>query len=462
MKNIIWLLIIIWSVGCGNASHIQSNRFNFTTVKESNLPAEQLKILAALKQQPDIMVHKDRIYRTPQIWKNMEVRGTWQHLVIDADGQWTAASYGRVSEKELPNKVVELNKAQLISAAMSNRRENFRVLSNSKQVLIHGLWGYTPHVLVDVMARDESQVYEATISKKGRLVRLRPKGFELASGLARVYPGNPSQTSLEEIEIKNLAGDGRLSAPWLELQSAINELPYDKNNIFLFQPAEMIFSAVQAYFFAARAMDWYRTQLHLELKKPLSIKVHVGSTPHSNVAFYYNNQVRLGEGDGIQYQGMARDPSIVTHEVSHAYVEMLSGLPFEGEGGSYSEAFADFFTAIQLSNPHMGNYAYKKGPYKRSLENNLRADKDFRKAMYNDSQIISGTFWDFTKVLEHSVVESLAVEFLVRLGPGGQFQDFTGVLKESATAQNLSKSQVQSIQEILEKRGWIKSGEAWQ
>ena len=461
MKNLIWLLFSIWIVGCGNASHIQSKRFSFSESKVSDLPSEQLKILTEVSHQPELSIQKNKVYRSPQVWKNMEVQGTWQHLVADESGNWTTASYGRVDEKELPKKIGELNKTQLISIALLNRKDEFYVLPNAKPVLVRGLWGYKPHIQVDLMARDESQVYEATISKKGRLIRLRPKGFELASGLARVYPGNPNLTPLEEVEVKNLTGNGRLSAPWLELQSAVNEVPYDKNNVFLFQPSELVFSAVQAYFFASRAMDWYRTQLHLELKKPLSVKVHVGSTPKSNVAFYYNNQVRLGEGDGIEYQGMARDPSIVVHEVSHAYVEMLSGLPFEGEGGSYSEAFADFFTAVHLSNPNMGNYAYKKAPYKRSLENGLRADRDFKKAMYNDSQIISGTFWDLTQVLEHSAAESLAIEFLIRLGPGGKFQDFTSVLKESVLAQNFSKQQIQAIQSVLEKRGWIKDGESW-
>ncbi len=461
MKNWILILVTIWIVGCGNVSHIQSNRFNFAKSKVQSLSPEQRKILTALTHESEVSLQKNRIYRKPQLWKNMEVQGTWQHLVTDKEGNWTAASYGRVDEKELPRNVTELNSSQLITSAILNRKDDFYIIPNSKQILIKGLWGYKPFVQVDLMARDESQVYEATISKNGRLIRLRPKGFELASGLARVYPGNPSQTSLEEVEVKNLTGDGRLSAPWLELQSAINELPYDKNNVFLFQPAEMVFSAVQAFFFASRAMDWYRSQLHLELKKPLSVKVHVGSTPNSNVAFYYNSQVRLGEGDGIQYQGIARDPSIVIHEVSHAYVEMLSGLPFEGEGGSYSEAFADFFTAVQLSNPNMGSYAYKKAPYKRSLENGLRADQDFKKAMYNDSQIISGTFWDLKNVLEDSVVTSLAVEFLIRLGPGGQFQDFTSILKESMSAQNFSTSQFQLVQTVLVKRGWLKSGEIW-
>lgn len=448
-------------MGCGDVSHVQSVRLQTADLSEKALTTSQLQILTKLANSSSTNFGKTTVYRTPQLWKGMEVKGTWQNLVADENQNWTAASYGLVNEKELPAKVAELNKSELIAKALLPRKEQFQILPHAKQVLVGGMWSYKPRIQVDLMASDESQVYEAIIAPTGRLVSLRPKGFELESGLARIFPGNPNQTSLTNAEVKNLTGDGHLSNPWLVLQSAINELPFDKNNVFLFRPDEMVFSAVQAYYFASSAMDWFQKQLQLELKKELSVKVHVGTTPKSNVAFYYNNQVRLGEGDGILYQGMSRDPTIVMHEVSHAYVEMLSGLPFDGEGGSYSEAFADFFTAVQLDNPNMGNYAFKKGPFKRSLENDLRADKDFKNSVYGDSQIISGTFWDLTKALPSPLSEKIAVDFLIRLGPGGKFKDFTKVLEDSLHSQGLSPAQIQSVHNVLEKRGWKKQDGNW-
>lgn len=462
MKPFLIVLIslpTLWTVGCGNTSRVRSSRFDERVLREGNLLPSQRQVLTALEEHPEIQVGSWRVHRVPQTWKGVEVEGTWQHLVTDEEGNWIAASYSRVKENDLPQKIKDLNAQELAAQALLRRRDNLRLLPGAKIILMKEFWGYRPYILADYMASDESQVYEAKITKEGRLLSLRPKGFELTSGLAQVYPDNPNQVPLTEMVLKNLVGDGNLSSPYLVVESAIGEKPFNRNNIFNFQPNELVFSAVQAYFFASRAVDWFRQQLHLELKAPLEVKVHVGSTPQSNVAFYYNNQVRLGEGDGITYEGIPRDPTIVAHEVSHAFVQMLSGLPFEGEGGSYSEAFADFFAAIHLSNPNMGNYAYRKGPFKRTLDNNLRADKDFKKAMYNDSQIISGTFWDLTKVIEPAIVEKLAVDFLVRLGPGGQFHDFTEVMKSTIRAASLKDEQIQQIQTVLEKRGWIASGE---
>jgi len=49
-----------------------------------------------------------------------------------------------------------------------------------------------------------------------------------------------------------------------------------------------------------------------------------------------------------------RDPSVVFHEVAHAYVDELAGLPSQGEGGALNEGFADFFAAAIADNPAIG------------------------------------------------------------------------------------------------------------
>src|SRR5690606_11323605 len=109
-----------------------------------------------------------------------------------------------------------------------------------------------------------------------------------------------------------------------------------------------------------------------------------------NIAYYYNGNIRLGAGDGVTYKNIHRDPSIVMHEASHAFIQSIGQLSTESEGGSLNEAFADFFTALILDHPKMAEFAYIPGPYKRSLDNNTNATS-FNGGLYHDSLVVSGT-----------------------------------------------------------------------
>src|SRR5690606_1502757 len=116
-----------------------------------------------------------------------------------------------------------------------------------------------------------------------------------------------------------------------------------------FPPTDERFDQVQAYYYANQILSWFGRKL--TLKKPLKVSIlaHVGYPDKTNAAFYYKGQVRLGSGDDVTFSLIPLDPSIVMHEVSHVLIDELARLPFQGEGGSINEGFADVFTTFYLN-----------------------------------------------------------------------------------------------------------------
>jgi hypothetical protein len=210
------------------------------------------------------------------------------------------------------------------------------------------------------------------------------------------------------------------------------------------QPGDERFAMVQAYFYSSEALRWVREHLDYALPK-LKVRVHVGHPERSNVAFYYGKEIRLGRGDGVLFDQIPLDPSIVIHETMHPVVEGLTGLPFQGEGGSLSEALCDFLTAAQLDDPRMGATAYKKFEYQRTLDN--RAVFGERKgALYHDSLIVSGTLWQIRQEIGVVAAEDLLVHLLTHFAPDSKLADF-GRLARTWKAHP-------SIEKILTARGF--------
>ncbi|MCX7977941.1 MAG: hypothetical protein N2578_02955, partial [Bdellovibrionaceae bacterium] len=188
-------------------------------------------------------------------------------------------------------------------------------------------------------------------------------------------------------------------------------------------------------------------------RQPLDVQVHVGTPEKTNTAFYYQNKIRLGSGDDVTYSKIPQDPSIVTHETAHALIDALARLPFEGEGGSLNEAFADFFTAVMLKNPNMGEVSYLKGPFRRTL-NNSKTVSQKNGGLYHDSGIVSGTLWDFYNTLGEKKSLDIAVRTLSRLTPRSDFDDFRNKLKDVCSSL-LNAEDLESANKILSVRGWL-------
>jgi hypothetical protein len=150
---------------------------------------------------------------------------------------------------------------------------------------------------------------------------------------------------------------------------------------------------------------------------------------------------------------LASDPSVVYHESFHALVDGLAHLPFENEGGSMNEGFADFFTCVALNRPYLGEASYVKAPYKRSLTTLVRLDEKTG-GLYHDSAIVSGLFWEIKEKLNTEKSLLLATDTLSMLNPYSLFADFNKSLL-GVMQKNLNTDDRQTVSLILKNRGFI-------
>ena len=212
------------------------------------------------------------------------------------------------------------------------------------------------------------------------------------------------------------------------------------------------FDQLQAFYFVEKALEFFTTQLNFTIPYAINVETSVGYPQNTSAAFTYQNQIRLGHGDGEVYGPLARDPSIVIHEVAHVLNDVVAHLPTQGEGGSLNEAFADFFAASYLNSPLMAQGTYLKGPYKRSLEDVIRYSEK-NGGLYHDSQIVSGTLWELRSKMGSVLTQKLALKTLAHLGPANSLDEFPKAL-EAAAAEMLTPEQTQLIKAVLMERQW--------
>ena len=105
----------------------------------------------------------------------------------------------------------------------------------------------------------------------------------------------------------------------------------------------------EAYRFAGYVHDFYRKILKRnsidDLGMPLKSSVRYRedpSVPYNN-AFWWQQQMGYGEGDGTVFKRFTGSLDVVGHEHSHGLVEYTANLVYRGEPGALNESFADVF-----------------------------------------------------------------------------------------------------------------------
>lgn len=275
-------------------------------------------------------------------------------------------------------------------------------------------------------------------------------------GAGRAFTLGPLQSQIENIELKDLTGDGSLTSDRFSIQTSLSSRAWSPELFYEYSLDDTRFDEVQAYYYVQVALDWFRNNLNAELSQPLTVKVHVGGDEPTNAAFYYGNQVFLGRGDGVLYQNMIHDPTIVMHEVAHAIIDQASGIANSGPAGAMNEAFADFFTALILDHPLIGEASYLQGPFRRNLKNDFRAFIDFQGKKYDDSLVLSGTLWQIAQALGKTKGAMVGFELLKRLGTNPSYADVLPSF-EAVAAAKLEESDQATVRRILYERNWQNS-----
>lgn len=302
-------------------------------------------------------------------------------------------------------------------------------------------------------ADEKGRMWTLKLNKNLEVRSLRPAGSQFIDTSAWVFPRGPLWGGVQEVPLKGLYLEPALANHWVYVSSQAENKISKIAGPLKFSMEDHRFDQTQAFVYLNESFSWFQSRLGFTLPFQVQAEVFVGYPEKTNSAFYYQGKIRLGQGDDEYYQHIPRDPSIVIHESAHAVIDVLAKLPFEGEGGSLNEGFADYFTAMQLGSPRMGEVSYKKAPFRRTVLNSLSLG-DRNGGLYHDSGIVSGTLWELSEQLGASKGLEIAMSVLNRLVPGSDFADFGKTLKD-VCLEKLSAQDAGAALAILSKRGLL-------
>lgn len=399
-----------------------------------------------------ITVLDENIEFSPQTYGGLQIENTFVKKINSVDGAILAVdSVHREDFKNL--KKINTSSVKAVAKTKNNILKNYPFLEPEDLKNLKPTIDESNRVVWNLSYFDKSgQPYLMKLDKNLKLISRNPVGANLFSASAVVFPSGPKFSTLKEVTLKDLSFSPPLSNPLFTITSAITEKFDESQTLLQFAPEDPRFDQVQVYYYVAQAMDWIKNTLKIDLKSPLDIQVHVGFPEKTNAAFYYQGKIRLGAGDDAVYSRMPQDPTIVSHEVFHSLIESVSRLPFEGEGGSLNEAFADFFTSQLLKKAPLGDSSFLQGPFKRSVDNSKKwTDKSG--ALYGDSLIISGLLWELSQKIGEDKILKVALRTLARLNPTSQFTDFNRECR-AALKEFLDEDEFTQAQNILAQRGF--------
>ncbi|MEK2645396.1 hypothetical protein [Bdellovibrio sp. BCCA] len=304
-----------------------------------------------------------------------------------------------------------------------------------------------------VYADSQGVSWEVRLNNHLQVQGVKRVGSQFHDTVASVFPQGPKRSHIQDVTFKNLSAEPALANArlWVGSQAAL-KVSSTKEPL-KFNPTDARFDQVQVFYYLDESLSWFESQLGFKIPFQLQTEVHVGAPEKTNSAFYYQGKIRLGEGDGETYSHISQDPSIVIHESVHALVDSIAHLPFEGEGGSINEGFADFLTAMQLGHPNMGEVAYLKGPFRRSVVNDVKIS-DKNGGLYHDSGIVSGVLWDLKERLGFQKALRISMLTLNQLVPNSDLNDFFFCLNESLVTEVKNQEELNATKQILFKRGF--------
>lgn len=294
--------------------------------------------------------------------------------------------------------------------------------------------------------------YSSFFKIDGTLARTKRQGSQFSDINATIYTEGPKLSQLSEQIIKGLSAQPTLSNSLVFVTSESDKKINSINSVLKFDLKDDRFDQLQVFYYLNKSFQWMKDQLQVQIPIKIEAVVHVGFPEKTNSAFYFQNKIRLGRGDDVTYSNIMHDASIVYHESFHALIDQLAHLPYEGEGGSLNEGFADFFTCLITERPFLGESSYLMGPFKRSLQIMRRLDEK-NEGLYHDSQIFSSLLWEIKEKISFDKAKTLAVETLIQLNEISTFSDFNAKILIAAN-EVLSKEEIVTFQQILKSRGF--------
>lgn len=455
MNRVVFILGFICVLGCQKNMDLTSYRWS--SRKKNTKPEIQSNLFG--NADATVKVFDEIVERSMQKVGGAIVDSTYLQKVTSADGniQYLSARFDPQDFSHLAPQAGKLR--TLRYSALETVKRKYLDLKNASfifepEVIISGTANQPKFQFqIEYIPHDSSAVYSMRVSPSYAIESIKRVEHCFQESRSLVFPVGPRLSDLMEMMLKPLIGDGSLTGPRIFVASEDGQKVVAENGEFLFGPDDPRFDHVQAFFFAQKTLNYAEAHWDLNLPFPIKIGLRAGFPQKTNYAYYYKGLVRLGEGDGVGYRNIPRDPSIVTHEVAHAIIDSISGMGTEGETASLNEAFADYLTATMWENPELGHTAFMKRPFTRTV--NIRtkfAEKNG--GLYHDSGILSGTFWDMELKIGAKKTQMLALKTIARLGAQPRFADVRPAIIDAMGAASFSIEDIKAVTTILDDRGW--------
>lgn len=391
-----------------------------------NLPANLEKQYNFEKPINTATYKNKNIYFSRQIIANRLLLNSFYKKTLDPIGVVETQTYIVKSSQPMleaaKEQVLSLSSAEAILKKYSRDFSKVEILSIESLYINDADNKFQKSNLVSFFDRF-GQAFNAFINSENEIYKLVRTGAQFSNFNTKVYTYGPKLSPLTDQQLMGSVINPKITNTNVAVGSESNQKIIELNETMDFDLKDDRFDQIQVFYYLNKALEWMAHELQITLKQPIEAVVHMGYPDKTNSAFYFQNRIRLGKGDDVFYSNIAHDASIVYHETFHALIDSVSRLPFEGEGGSINEAFADFFTALMLKRPYLAESSFLKDKYKRSLKT-FKKLSDKSGGLYGDSLIVSGMLWEVYEKLGHDKSKLIAIETLTKLNPYSKFVDF--------------------------------------
>lgn len=429
----------------------------------SNDPAEKAKLLTALSRldlnsTDSVATDTGKVEWQQQQYKGLPLLGSWIKTVKSTNSREEMIAANVILNASAPKFPASFKDPKKLEAAENEIRKTHQLSKDAP--LTQAIWP-SPTGLRAVWKFEkvgEDQRINEFIVDGFTQALLQKKAVgshfsQIESVPAIVFPKGPKVSELEEVLLLKLDRGDTLKNNILQVTSAAGQNVKVSGEPLVFSTDMDRFDQVEVFYLLQNAYQWFKANLGWTWSGVLFVETSVGHPDKTNAAFYYKNKVRLGKGDGVVYDRIPHDPSIVVHESAHAIIDRMTGLSFEGEGGSLHEGLADFFAACHLQTSRMGEVAYRQGEFKRDLNNSLKWG-DLSGKIYGDSLVVSGLLWQLKEEIGEKKILGLAIETLRVVVPDETLSSFSEKLNLKAK-QLLSTDDLKIFNRVLKQREWV-------
>lgn len=445
MKALLYMVCLAFALGCQKRESMQSVIWEKGDGARPVIP-EDLKTEII-----SVPTKVGTVKRYVQKWGEAEVDNSFLHVLKSKKNEfmYMKMNFSKTSSPDLLRKIDRMGKDK--GVFLEKAKKAFPELRKASfispvKIMVSSVSSLPKlYYQLDILSSEGTGVVRWRMTSPFQILdKIQVSSCYDGQGMA--FPNGPHWSQVEEVLLPNLVDDGTLKNPKLNVQTHSGTPAISTQQVFFFKPDDPRFDQVQVFYYANKMIQQFKTRLGVDLPFNVELKTHVGYPDKKTAMFYYDHRIHLGQGDEVGYKDVLKDPTIVMHETAHAFVEALAGLP----QGSLNEAFADFFTTSFLDHPLLGEVSYLKGPYTRSVDNQLTF-KDKKETVYGDSQIVSGALWEIRKQIGVEKAELLALKTLIRLGPDTEF-DKIGKNIKSVIQSDFTELEKAKILKVLELR----------